>query len=45
MMPKAELSPGIPADLVVLQPRSKSSKKRRVSGGQAVDEQLEQMQH
>ena len=34
-------SPGIPEDFEVQQPKSRSAKKRRISGGQAIDEQAD----
>ena len=34
-------SPGIPEDFEVQQPKSRSAKKRRISGGQATDEQTD----
>ena len=34
-------SPGIPEDFEVQQPKSRSAKKRRISGGQAIDEQTD----
>ena len=37
----AQGSPGIPEDCEVLQPQTRASKKRRLSGGQGADEQLE----
>ena len=40
----AQGSPGIPEDFEVLQPQTRASKKRRLSGGQGTDEQLEPKQ-
>ena len=37
----AQGSPGIPEDFEVLQPQTRASKKRRLSGGQGTDEQPE----
>ena len=34
-------SPGIPKDFEVQQPKSRSAKKRRISGGQTIDEQAD----
>ena len=34
-------SPGIPEAFEVQQPKSRSAKKRRISGGQAIDEQAD----
>ena len=36
----AQGSPGIPEDFEVLQPQTRASKKRRLSGGRGADEQL-----
>ena len=33
--------PGIPEDFKVQQPKSRSAKKRRISGGQTIDEQAD----
>ena len=34
-------SPGIPEDFEVQEPKSRSAKKRRISGGQTIDEQAD----